>query len=224
MRFVLSFLLLSVAAHAEVNTQIETNETAKMPEGVTVCEEHFADSEKFNEIHHFCVNNAMCKEKFFETPDQPCECPPGLTGPHCEFLEGREPPCNIDCGDNGQCRNGLSSLASVPEWMANTGATWAHCVCEEGYSGILCQDRADVDEGVQCGEYRCFNGGTCVQTPILGADNLFAYYCDCTSAHDEHKSYGGRFCQSESTSFCTKDADHNGHQFCVNGGTCREAS
>jgi hypothetical protein len=37
-------------------------------------------------------------------------------------------------------------------------------------------------------------------------------YCDCSTAHEEDKSYAGRYCEAESTSFCTKMPDHNGHQ------------
>jgi hypothetical protein len=48
------------------------------------------------------------------------------------------------------------------------------------------------------------------------------FHCDCLKADSNEASYAGQYCQSESTTFCTKEADHNGHLFCTNGGTCKD--
>ena len=46
------------------------------------------------------------------------------------------------------------------------------------------------------------------------------HHCDCTSADTTTASFAGRFCQYESTSFCSKSENQNGNLFCVNNGEC----
>ena len=50
---------------------------------------------------------------------------------------------------------------------------------------------------------------------------MIEHRCDCTTATIGDKTYAGRYCQFESTVFCTDEQTENGKLFCVNGGTCR---
>lgn len=56
------------------------------------------------------------------------------------------------------------------------------------------------------------------------SDGTTRNFCDCTTANAGEKSFAGLRCEAESTSFCTKMPNHNGHAFCVNGGSCKADS
>jgi hypothetical protein len=174
----------------------------------------------------FCLNHGKCKETFMETPEFPCDCPEGLTGPHCEFEEGSLiPECSMDCFNGGTCQNGVKLHTQVQdnEESIQSKHDLQYCVCPDGYYGHNCEV-----QGKKCGNAHCFNGGSCVEMPTKNnvTGSVFVAeeatgYCDCTTAGDESKLFGGRFCQSEATAYCSKFVDHNGKSFCVNGGTCR---
>lgn len=55
----------------------------------------------------------------------------------------------------------------------------------------------------------------------IDPDGITRHQCDCSTAETVNSNYAGRFCQYESTSFCTKEENQNGRLFCVNGGTCK---
>lgn len=58
----------------------------------------------------YCLNGGDCYEG-------ECQCPPGYSGPHCEYYD----PCyNVTCQNGGECVNGA-------------------CQCPPGYYGPQCQ-------------------------------------------------------------------------------------
>jgi hypothetical protein len=89
--------------------------------------------------------------------------------------------------------------------------------CPPGFMGTICEI-----QGEMCGAQHCFHGGTCVQQEQ--PDGTIEDNCDCTATKTDTVSYGGEYCEAESTAFCAKVTDHNGKQFCVNGGTCKSES
>lgn len=207
------------ATYAQNATRAPTD---TIPEGVTVCDADEASATStvpFAAIRSFCVNGAPCPSNSTTASEDflsYCDCPSGLAGPHCEFFESLLPICDLDCA-NGTCVLGIESLAQVDDWMASPAGLEPRCECNKGYSGEACDQK-----GVPCGQYDCFNDATCVSTEL--DDGRTEYFCDCTTAHDGNTSYAGRFCESPSTSSCNEFADHNGRQFCVNGGSCRSDS
>lgn len=164
----------------------------------------------------FCANRGECRPGFEDAP-HPCSCGEGYRGNHCEFDLGFVPDCDLDCENGGACNLGIKDYdtAVYNAFWATHDGNFQFCECPEGYFGNECQV-----EGEKCGDSHCFNGAACLQT--LDSDGKTTYQCDCRAANDNEKSYGGEYCQAESTTFCTKNPDHNGHLFCVNGGTCLE--
>jgi len=136
-------------------------------------------------------------------------------GPHCEFKAGSVPPCDLQCKNGGHCELGITDPIQVHDLvhMMEENSGYKRCNCPDGFGGHLC----DVEK-VPCGSHHCFNGGTCLSRDVNGST---MYHCDCTSAVNDEHSYAGRFCQYQSTTFCTKGQDANGQLFCVNGGTCK---
>jgi EGF-like domain len=215
------FSLLVAAAQTEENDD-------RIPDGVTMCIDADIDpilAEYISSGHNpFCLNHGTCKDTFMDTPEFPCNCPEGLTGPHCEFEEGSlVPECSMDCFNGGTCQAGVKLHTQVLQDGAlvpiQSQYDLEYCICPEGFYGHNCEV-----QGKKCGNAHCFNGGSCVEMSKNNATTTVVEstgYCDCTTAGDEKKSFAGRFCQSEATSYCSKFVDHNGKPFCVNGGTCR---
>ena len=142
----------------------------------------------------------------------------------------------------GRCQIGTKDYP--PNELYNefwkTHDDYRFCVCPPGFFGLTCSI-----QGEPCGDEHCFNGGTvpplesilvyksghffttkiirvsfvcyipgsCLSQEL--ADGTTREFCDCTTADG---AYAGLYCESESTTFCTNIADHNGRQFCVNGG------
>lgn len=177
-------------------------------EAVEVC----GEAAEYGKV--FCTNGGTCRDSFLEHLDQPCVCEVGFEGPHCEYRSAAGvPDCELDCQNGGKCQIGDKNYPpnQLYKEFWKTHDDNRYCTCPPGFFGLYCEI-----EGEKCGDEHCFNGGTCVtkQNP----DGTTRNYCDCTTAHNQDKSYAGRYCEAESTAFCTKMADHNGHQFCVNGG------
>ena len=174
-------------------------------------------AEECGDTDIFCSNGGTCKENF-EDLNHPCDCPQGHRGDHCEFLLGQVPECTLDC-NGGTCKLGIKDYgtATYNDFWARHDGNFQYCECPAGLFGPLC----DI-EGEKCGDEHCFNGANCVQS--VDRDNDVSFRCDCQTAATNEKSFAGQFCQSESTTFCNKEADHNGHLFCTNGGTCLEES
>ena len=90
------------------------------------------------ESDDFCVNGGTCSNST-ERESQPCDCPPGTGGKHCEFPESL--PCDLDCGPNGTCRNGKKPNtgpdAVLPEFPLSKN--YMYCECKAGYAGEMCE-------------------------------------------------------------------------------------
>ena len=167
----------------------------------------------------FCLNNGECNRRY-PLHGSPCNCPEGYEGPHCEYQTSQDlPTCALQCQNGGVCKlghgDGLEDVYKAYWGDEDTdGEEFQYCHCPTGYHGAFCE----VDS-VQCGDDRCYHGGTCIAKTI---DDVTEYYCDCDTAGDEEIFYAGQFCQYESTETCNDDDESNfqGNLFCVNGGTC----
>jgi len=161
----------------------------------------------------FCVNGGECDLSYPEKGNQ-CICEPGFVGEHCEFKQGSVPICDLECQNGGYCQLGINEPDQTHDLthLFKNVEGYKTCVCPQGYGGSLCEIKKS-----DCGSHHCYHGGTCITREIEGVTQ---FHCDCTSAHSDDKSYAGRFCQFEATSFCSKSEDQNGQLFCVNGGTC----
>lgn len=224
-RMLLGVAILSTS-NADVSAQHPEEDTRalvdKLPSDITVCDEYFFGRQSKQSSHQqppFCVNGGFCRASWARNPEHPCECLSGYTGPHCEFPVGEVPTeCHLGCRNNGKCKIG------APSWQhyyREASESWTdsldlqHCVCPTGYYGLLCEMK-----GKPCGDSHCHNGGTCVETDQ--PDGSIREYCDCSTAKssDGRVSYAGEYCEHEATTTCSND-HINGHQFCVNGGTCK---
>lgn len=163
----------------------------------------------------YCVNGA-CKSHFLVTPTHPCTCEEGFVGPHCEYKAGEAPNCDLDC-NSGTCRVGKVEYSRERSVFVPTVDDHQYCICQQGSYGPQCEFK-----GEKCGVEHCYNGGSCVER--LEPNGSIASFCDCSTAVTERVSYGGEFCEAESSAFCTRLPDHNGQQFCVNGGACKGES
>lgn len=195
-------------------------DTTAIPDGVTICDGSEPVGAGAAFLLHtpipFCMNNGTCKEDYADHPEGPCHCGSLFEGTHCEFATGTKPDCNLHCFSGGRCQTGVKSFElMLNEFMATEDMQY--CLCTEDKSGQYCEkDRQ------QCGEDHCLNGGTCVT--IEQDEGTVSEHCDCTTAYTGSEAYAGEFCQHKAASFCSAEADHNGHLFCVNGGSCREGT
>jgi hypothetical protein len=156
-RWVSAVLLLLSAA--TVQAQDEGLET-QVPAGIIACEpdelvqpslQPFIQSS----LNPFCMNGGTCKENFMQTPEFPCDCPDGMTGPHCEFLEDEVPSCDLKCFNGGVCQQGFRTWTNL--YFTVNPAYLNYCQCKEGFYGNQCK----ID-GQQCGTTHCLNGGQCI--------------------------------------------------------------
>ena len=193
--------------------------SSTLPPGVTMCD----NSEPVGQGAAYllprplpyCMNGGTCRVNYRDYPDEPCLCPPEKSGPHCEFEKGKEPDtCSIHCFSGGTCRIGAKSFEIVLNQYQET-SDLQYCLCPPGKSGRYCEQ-----DSLQCGDFYCFNGGTCVT--VTKPNGSQKQHCDCTTSYSGGDAFAGKYCQHKATAFCSPEPDYNGHQFCVNGGTCRE--
>ena len=141
----------------------------------------------------------------------------GFEGPHCEFKSGTTPECDMDCKNGGTCILGSKDLINDEEryqYWDHEGSKYMYCHCPDGFDGPNCEI-----EKAPCGDNHCFNGGTCIERSV---DGTVLHHCDCSKTNNSgEKSFAGRFCQYEATSYCTKTSGLQGHLFCVNRGSCK---
>jgi hypothetical protein len=159
-----------------------------------------------------CDQNVVCAHRGtctpFSNPSDPCECPDGFEGKHCEYVKGSVPACEMDCSGKGFCRLGIKDGAIDP--------TVQFCECLPGYSGDHCEPHDTKAE--RCGENYCYHGSECFV--IVLSDGSSEHMCDCAPGYTDTTYYSGQFCQYPSFVFCTGHDDPNGRQFCTNGGSC----
>jgi len=224
---VLLSLLLLLLGNGIVAAQGESggnyDEFYDLPEGVTMCDGSRPVGRGAAFLLprplSYCMNYGKCRINSLDSPSQPCRCPVGFTGPHCEFVEGEEPDgCWIHCFSEGTCQLGAKSFEIVMNEYTDV-ADLQYCLCPEGKSGRYCEQ-----DSIECGDFHCFNGSQCVTIEKPNGEK--SHHCDCTTAYqngDTDSAYAGKYCQHKATTFCSS-SEHNGNQFCVNGGTCREGS
>lgn len=211
----LSSSLLLLASTHHVSAQ-------ELPEGVTICDgtAPVGSGAAFLLLKPipYCMNGGSCKGDYADNTEQPCICDEGYDGPHCEFEKGRLPECALHCFAGGTCTVGAKSFELVLNEFASLDDL-QYCSCPEGSSGPFCEK-----ESQQCGENYCLHGGSCV-TINDPDDGSTSHYCDCTTATIGSEAFAGQYCEFKATTFCNRGrADHNGYQFCVNGGTCLAGS
>ena len=114
----------------------------------------------------FCVNGGSCRNVDDADFDiKPCDCQSGNRGKHCEF--GDHIICDLDCGPNGECRNGLrpvpsmGSAADIISGHIDTSINpevAMYCECHAEFTGTFCDY-----EYTTCGDFEhyCFHGSQC---------------------------------------------------------------
>lgn len=217
------YLVLACAPSQVVYASQQQREL-QLPLGIVKCDEQdsFGELTVYSEANPmpFCANYGVCKTDYADFPGQPCDCPAGYAGPHCEYREDDVPVCNLNCQNEGICMVGATSWGQLLDESFRYQVNHDHqyCMCRNGFHGSLCEQEAEP-----CGaDSFCYNGGNCVV--IQKRDGTTSYNCDCTSAGDSNTAFAGEFCEYQASSFCAKDSDQNGRHFCVNGGTCQGES
>jgi len=167
----------------------------------------------------FCTHGGECPTN----GKTACDCSGNYFGPHCQYEKKEDanvPECTLECENEGACvlggsddTTGINDLDHLYKTSTGSPEDFMSCVCPTGYGGKYC----DI-EMTECGSHHCYHGGICLNK--LDSNNVAKHRCDCTTAVTSDKSYAGRFCQLESSAFCSNDNRQNGRLFCVNGGTC----
>jgi hypothetical protein len=182
----------------------------------------------------FCYNGGKCMvvqepDKYGKLVDYfGCDCAIAFTdthlfsGPTCSYKstslctepkDGESFAGNLFCVNHGTCRDDPVE----------------DCDCPSGWTGTMCEseveDDAHADEGEECGDGYCYNGGSCVMTKIIShaGGEYVKYHCDCAEAFTDTDLYAGESCEHKSTAFCSEP--HSGDTlvgvlFCANGGSC----
>jgi len=152
--------------------------------------------------------------------------------------------CTMDCENNGICQFGM-----LPDYLegemydmnrprkednAQDALFYQHCRCQEGFYGMNCEHKhetcGDKDKsGRDAVGHYCHHGSTCVDISKLEDVSLASmggqkFTCDCSAGNAmfENVAFAGEYCETQSTSICSRGDELNGHQFCANYGTCVE--
>lgn len=137
--------------------------------------------------------------------------------------------CDLACQNNGICRKGAKDLSVLENFNVNRAEgslvhsshndDFEHCVCPIGFVGLTCEFRLDVCPG---GTHACMHGAECKHR-VNTETHTLEFQCDCDKADEFGLRYTGKYCQLESTEFCTDDGlrpSVDSDAFCVNGGSC----
>jgi hypothetical protein len=196
----------------------------------------------------FCVNNGACRddpymgcscdvEKYsgfsceFEVagPVAPAPTPNGAstpaTTPTASSSATAPVTCDLDCGEHGICRNGIKDISALGDaaYAASLNEThdgsFQHCVCQDGYVGLRCDQVVQVCPD---GQQKCLHGSTCYQQ---GQE----YLCDCQDVAGVDgatlSSHAGDSCEHAATSTCLlhpQSGPAKPLSFCVNRGVCKQ--
>ena len=132
--------------------------------------------------NQYCVNGGTCRVKAANFTKQPCRCPDGFLGHHCQYRqEDLQSDCLLTCSNHGSCQHGMNpfddkganSLLDLPD---DGTSNFMHCICENNYAGTNCEY-----EATKCGGRKryCFHGSECVDVEgglEGGGDEI----CECT--------------------------------------------
>lgn len=161
-----------------------------------------------------------------------CDCPEGFTGPVCEFRakeEKEHADCDLPCNNNGICRKGSKDLSLLDKFNVNRldgtidhshNHDFEHCACPIGYVGLACEFKLDVCPGAT---HACMHGAEC-KPRVNRETHTLEFQCDCSKADEYGLRFAGKYCQFESTEYCTSDRTRpprGSDAFCVNGGECK---
>jgi hypothetical protein len=91
-----------------------------------------------------------------------------------------------------------------------------YCLCPPGV--VNCERLPDPQT---CGEGHCLNGGVCLTNTLYSGETVSQ--CDCSLTQKDNTIFAGRFCQYQSTSFCSDTGSFDKNLFCVNNGECNKA-
>lgn len=206
---------LTNSTHDSINgTHViaEQSQEPSLPAGVTICDGSAPVGDVAALILQnpipYCMNYGTCQSDYKTNPEQPCNCPHGFEGVHCEFASGTAPAtCSLECFSGGVCQLGAKSFELViNEWVPRD--QMQYCLCPPNTQGQYCEQEVQ-----KCGTGHCLNGGQCVMV-----NN--SQYCDCSTAVTATSLYAGKFCENPASVICSAKNEANGHHFCVNGGTC----
>jgi hypothetical protein len=147
------------------------------------------------------------------------------------FDEMDDTKCDLKCQNGGVCKVGvkengvLEGIAqnSVPSLNLtdDSGSSFMHCVCPDGYYGNLCESLVDV-----CGnnEHMCLHGGKCIR------NDQDEHACDCTTEETEKVPsviYAGKACEHTvpRNNVCSDEGyasmETSPVSFCIHG-TCKQ--
>lgn len=189
-----------------------------MGEGKDLCWEGCRDV-VFTHTIPFFFGDCPCVRVCSQASPQPCLCPVGYKGPHCEYEETAVKDCTLSCQNGGLCRLGESSSPgyNVYFWEQDDLTDHMHCECPEGWTGPDC-----TIETIKCGPFECLNGSACVEREDFNDDG--SPFCDCQSANDfvNNVFYAGKYCQYLASEICAIDSGTGQAVVCANGGACRQ--
>lgn len=175
-----------------------------------------------------CLNNGNCTNP---GTDQPCTCPDGFYGTHCQFtrqcdrttcVDGQCGPFGCYCGSD---RTGNECNIPVCNICYQGGCSGENCTCDPGVTGSFCNlgnactncvhglcDFTDQTchcdigwTGENCTERTCdpvcVNGGTC-RPDLSGCDCPTGYTGDCYTAICDQPCAQGGFCSQPGQCSC----------------------
>jgi hypothetical protein len=163
-----------------------------------------------------CWNGGHCKRADYASQDEPCACPDGWTGPHCQ--EEFTGPCTLQCQNGSVCKTGKNPAT----YGGEKGGMY--CACPEGFAGLHCEFTAEVCGDENADELVCLNGSKCV-------GEKGNYSCECETGYKEESSrYNDDgtqiFCQHHHVDMCHPVLGMEFANsmavpaFCVNDGKC----
>ena len=139
--------------------------------------------------NEFCVNSGNCRVTAANFTKQPCKCPLGFAGRHCQYADADvQADCLLKCSNHGTCEHGKNpdnekGVTSILGLEAGGTSMFQHCVCHDGFAGSNCEYKA-----TQCGERNrfCFHGSKCVE---IGGGSKFGgdEFCECSTDNDEKR-------------------------------------